>query len=55
MSQKGAYVIIKDSSKIVVMKERAMFDRKDYNPSVWCKCYQELEAVCDFILQGYLS
>ena len=66
MSQKGAYPIIKDSSKIVVMKERDMFDRKDCDPSVWCKCRncstmktekeclccQEVEAVRNFILQG---
>ena len=66
MSQKGAYPAIKDSFKIVVMKERGMFDRKDCDPSVWCKCRnystmkaekeclccQEEEAVRDFNLQG---
>ena len=66
MSQKGAYPIIKDSSKIVVMKQRDMFDRKDCDPSVWCKCRncstmktekeclccQEVEVVRDFNLQG---
>ena len=66
MSQKGAYPIIKDFSKIVVIKERDMFDRKDCDPSVWCKCRncstmktekeclccQEVEAVRDFNLQG---
>ena len=66
MSQKGAYLIIKDSSKVVVMKKRDMFERKDYDPSIWCKyrncstmktkkqrqCCQEVEAVCDFILLG---
>ena len=65
MSQKGAYPIIKDSSKIVVMKQRDMFDRKDCDPSVWCKCRncstmktekeclccQEVEVVRDFNLQ----
>ena len=34
----GAYLIIKDSSKTVVMKKSDMFNRKDCNPSVWCKC-----------------
>ena len=66
MSQKGAYPIIKDFSKTVVIKERDMFDRKDCDPSVWCKCRncstmktekeclccQEVEAVRNFILQG---
>ena len=66
MSQNGPYPIIKDFSKIVVMKERDMFDRKDCDPSVWCKCgncftmktekeclcCQEVEAVRDFNLQG---
>ena len=63
MSQNGPYPIIKDFSKIVVMKERDMFDRKD---CVWCKCgncsimktekeclcCHEVEAVRDFNLQG---
>lgn len=68
MSQKGVYPIIKDSTKIVVMEDDAMerdiLVRKDFDPSIWCKCRicstmktdkecrQEVEAVLDFNLQG---
>ena len=71
MSHKRVYPIVKDFSKKAVMKvtlwsETGTFDRKDCDPSVWCKCrncstmktekkclcYQEVEAVRDFILQG---
>ena len=58
--------MIKDSTKIVVMKERDMFDRKDCDLSVLCKCRgcstmktekeclccQDVEVVCDFNLEG---
>ena len=55
-----------DSSDEGDAMERDMFDRKDCDPSVWCKCRscstmttekeclccQEVEAVRDFNLQG---
>ena len=57
-----------DSSDEGDAMERDMFDRKDCDPSVWCKCrncstmktekeylcYQEVEAVRNFILQGII-
>ena len=60
---KGFY---QDSSDEGGVMERDMFDRKDCDASVWCKCRncstmktekeflccQEVEAVRDFILQG---
>ena len=61
---------MKDSTKIVVMEDDAMerdiLVRKDFHPSIWCKCRicstmktekecrQEVEAVLDFNLQGIL-
>ena len=68
LNRKGVYPIIKDSTKIVVLKERDMLDRKDCDPSVWgkcrdcstiktenkCLCYQDVEAVRDINLQVYL-
>ena len=62
-SHEGLY---QDSSDEGNIKERDIIVRKDWEHNVWrkcrnrssmrtekeCLCYQEVEAVCDFNLQG---